>query len=55
MDAVREIRNTDWRNSLNPNHLISKTKGDKVICREDRVPAITAFISVHFVLWCENE
>ena len=47
MDAVREIRNTDWRNSLNPNHLISKTKGDKVIWALVVLLALVSLLAVY--------
>ncbi|MBP8244733.1 MAG: FtsW/RodA/SpoVE family cell cycle protein, partial [Chitinophagaceae bacterium] len=47
MDAVREIRANDWRNSLNPNHLISKTKGDKVIWALVVLLALVSLLAVY--------
>ena len=47
MDAVRDIRNNDWRNSLNPNHLISKTKGDKVIWALVVLLALVSLLTVY--------
>lgn len=47
MDAVREIRNNDWKNSFNPNHLINKTKGDKVIWALVVLLALVSLLAVY--------
>ncbi len=31
MEVTREIKNNDWKNAFNAQHLLNKTKGDKVI------------------------
>lgn len=47
MDAVKDIRSTDWKNSFNPNNLISKTKGDKVIWALVVLLALVSLLAVY--------
>ncbi|MFN8290840.1 MAG: FtsW/RodA/SpoVE family cell cycle protein [Chitinophagaceae bacterium] len=47
MDAIREIRNNDWKNTFNPNHLINKTKGDKVIWALVVLLALVSLLAVY--------
>lgn len=47
MEAVREIRNSDWKNTFSPNNLISKTKGDKVIWALVVLLALVSLLAVY--------
>lgn len=47
MEISKDIRNNDWRNSFNPNHLISKTKGDKVIWALVVLLALVSLLAVY--------
>lgn len=47
MDAVREIRNNDWKSNFHPNNLISKTKGDKVIWALVVLLALVSLLAVY--------
>ena len=47
MDAVRDIRNNDWKNSFHPSQLISRTKGDKVIWALVVLLALVSLLAVY--------
>lgn len=47
MEITKDIRSSDWKNSFNPNHLISKTKGDKVIWALVVLLALVSLLAVY--------
>lgn len=47
MEATKEIRFNNLRNTLNPQHLISKTKGDKVIWALVILLALVSLLAVY--------
>ena len=47
MDAIRDIRSNDWKNSFHPSQLISRTKGDKVIWALVVLLALVSLLAVY--------
>lgn len=47
MEISKDIRNNDWKNSFNASHLLSKTKGDKVIWALVVLLALVSLLAVY--------
>lgn len=47
MEAIRDIRNNEWKNAFNANNLLSKTKGDKVIWALVVLLALVSLLAVY--------
>jgi len=47
MEITRDIRNSDWKNPFNAQHLLNKTKGDKVIWALVVLLALVSLLAVY--------